>query len=49
MGKHTLVGVDGNALAIMEYVIRAIRREHKSEVDIQTYLRNAKASDYTHL
>ena len=27
MGKYTLVGVGGNALAIMEYVIRAMRRE----------------------
>lgn len=26
MGKYTLVGVDGNALAIMEYVIRALLR-----------------------
>ena len=49
MGKNTLVGVDGNAYAIMGYVTRAMRHEHKSKTEIDTYLRDATSSDYTHL
>lgn len=47
--EYTLIGVDGNAFAIMGYVVRAMKLEHKSKDEIDAYIRNAKSSDYTHL
>lgn len=47
--EYTLVGVNGNAFAIMGYVVRAMKLEHKSKDEIDAYIRNAKSSDYTHL
>lgn len=47
--EYTLVRVDGNAFAIMGYVVRAMKLEHKSKDEIDAYIRNAKSSDYTHL
>lgn len=47
--EYTLVGVNGNAFAIMGYVVRAMKLEHKSKEEIDTYIRDAKSSDYTHL
>lgn len=47
--EYTLVGVNGNAFAIMGYVVRAMKLEHKSKYEIDAYIRNAKSSDYTHL
>lgn len=49
MKEYTLVGVDGNAFAIMGYVVRAMKLEHKSKNEIGAYIRDAKSSDYTHL
>lgn len=49
MKEYTIVGVDGNAFAIMGYVIRAMKLEHKSQDEIDAYIRDAKSSDYTHL
>lgn len=47
--EYTLVGVNGNAFAIMGYVVRAMKLEHKSKDEIDAYIRNAKSSDNTHL
>lgn len=47
--EYTLVGVNGNAFAIMGYVVRAMKLEHKSKDEIDAYIINAKSSDYTHL
>lgn len=47
--EYTLVGVNGNAFAIMGYVVHAMKLEHKSKDEIDAYIRNAKSSDYTHL
>lgn len=47
--EYTLIEVDGNAFAIMGYVVRAMKLEHKSKDEIDAYIRNAKSSDYTHL
>lgn len=47
--EYTLIGVDGNAFAIMGYVVRAMKLEHKIKDEIDAYIRDAKSSDYTHL
>ena len=47
--KYTLVGVDGNAYAIMGYVVSALKREGKTKENIDAYLKDAKSSDYYHL
>ena len=47
--KYNLVGVNGNAFAVMGYVTRAMKAEGFSKQEIDEYLRNAKSSDYSHL
>lgn len=47
--KYTLVGVDGNAYAIIGYVINAMKREHFTKDEIDAYIKDATSSDYTHL
>ena len=47
--KYTLVGVDGNAFAIMGYVLHAMRKEGFSKEERDEYLKDAKSSDYDHL
>lgn len=47
--EYTLVGVNGNAFAIIGYVVRAMKLERKSKDEIDAYIRDAKSSDYTHL
>ena len=47
--KYTLVGVDGNAYAIMAYVVNALKREGKTGENVDNYLKDAKSSDYNHL
>ena len=47
--KYTLVDVDGNAFAIIAYVKNAMRREGKSNEEIDNYLKDAKSGDYRHL
>lgn len=49
MSKYCLVGVDGNAFAIMSYVSRAMRKEHYSKSEIDSYLDDCMSSDYDHL
>lgn len=49
MEKYSLVGIDGNAYAVMGYVKRAMIQEGASKEDIQSYLDDAMSSDYSHL
>jgi len=47
--KYTLVGVDGNAFFIMGYVLKCMRKEKKSQEEVDTYLADAQSSNYDHL
>ena len=47
--NYTLENVDGNAFAILTYVCTAMRREGKSNEEIEKYLLNVQSSDYHHL
>lgn len=47
--NYTLENVDGNAYAIMAYVSMIMRREDKSNEEIDNYLEDAKSGDYRHL
>lgn len=47
--KYSLVGVDGNAFAIMGYVFKAMRREGYSREEIEAYYNKATSSDYDNL
>lgn len=46
--KYSLVGVNGNAYAIMGYVSRALRHEGMAEL-VDKYHEEATSSDYEHL
>ena len=47
--NYTLENVDGNAFAIMAYVSMVMRREGKSNGEIDNYLKDTQSSDYRHL
>ena len=49
MKAFTLVGVDGNAYAVMGYVQRAMRAANISSDEQAAYLEDAMSSDYNHL
>ena len=49
MKAYTLVGVDGNAYAIMGYVRTAMKRAKMTKEDIDAYTKDATSSDYYHL
>ena len=49
MKKYDLFGVDGNAYAIISYVISCMENEGKTKVDIDEYIRIATSSDYYNL
>jgi len=49
MEKYTLVGVDGNAFAVMGYVRRAMRECGRSKEEIDEYTKRATSSDYNNL
>ena len=44
--KYTLVGVDGNAYAVMAYVANAMKREGFTRAEIDEYRKKAMSSDY---
>ena len=48
-GRYTLVGVDGNAFAIMGYTAKAMRRAGFTKEEIEQMYKEAEASDYNHL
>ena len=47
--KYTLIGVDGNAFAVMGYVQSAMRHEKFTKEEIDTYIKDATSSNYDHL
>lgn len=47
--KFCLVGVDGNAFAVMGYVRKAMYESGFSVQEIKAYLADAMSSDYDHL
>lgn len=47
--KYNLVGIDGNAYAIMAYVSRAMKEQGFNPSQIERYLQRAKKKDYNHL
>jgi len=49
MEKYSLVGINGNAFAIMDYVIEAMRECNKTEKEILQYKEEAMSSDYNNL
>ena len=49
MKAYTLVGVNGNAFAIMAYVKDAMDDAKMSKEDIGAYIKDATSSDYNHL
>lgn len=48
-GMYSLVNVDGNAYAIMGYVIRAMKDSCKPKAEIDAYIDDAMSSNYAHL
>lgn len=48
--KHfDLVGVDGNAFAVVGYVVRAMKKCKLTKAEIDSYTKDAMSSDYNHL
>lgn len=47
--KYTLVGVDGNAFAVMGYVTKAMRECKLPKADIDEYCSKAQSGDYDNL
>lgn len=47
--KYSLIGIDGNAYAIMGYVVEVMKENGYSQSEIDDYLNNAKSSDYNNL
>lgn len=48
MGKYTLVGVDGNAVAVMGYTAKALKREGLGNLVDEMYDK-AKSGNYNNL
>ena len=48
MGKYSLVGVDGNAFAIMGYTARALKQTGHADL-VENMLSRAKSGDYDNL
>ena len=48
MGKYTLVGVDGNAFAIMGYTARALKQTGHADL-VENMMKRAKSGDYDNL
>lgn len=49
MKPYDLVGVDGNAYAVMGYVSRAMLRSGFTTKECDEYLADAQSDDYDHL
>lgn len=48
-GNYTLVGVDGNAYAVMAYVRRAMKECGRNKSEIDAYINDATSSNYDNL
>lgn len=49
MKPYDLVGVDGNAFAVMGYVSKAMRHSGFTSKECNEYLADAQSDDYNHL
>jgi hypothetical protein len=47
--KYDLVGIDGNAFAVMSYVLKAMIECGCNKVDQAIHVENVKSGDYDHL
>lgn len=47
--KYDLIGVDGNAFAVMAYVLKAMRECKMSKEEQSDYQTKAMSGDYNHL
>ena len=47
--KYDLVGIDGNAFAVMGYVLKAMKECGCNKVDQAIYVEKAKSGDYDNL
>ena len=47
--KYSLVGVDGNAFAVMGYVTKAMRREGKTKEEMDNFRKQAMSGDYNNV
>ena len=47
--KYNLVGVDGNAFAVMGYVVQCMKKEKMTAEEIKAYRDKAMSDDYNHL
>ena len=47
--KYNLVGVDGNAFSVMNYVLKAMKECGCNKVDQAIYVEKAKSGDYDNL
>lgn len=47
--KYDLVGVDGNAFAVMAYVLKAMKECKMSKEEQSDYQTKAMSGDYNHL
>lgn len=49
MTEYTLVGVDGNAFAVMGYVMRAMKECGFGKEELDAYQKDATGGDYNNL
>lgn len=47
--QYSLVGIDGNAFAIMGYVVNSMQKCGFSKVEMDEYTQRAMSSDYNNL
>lgn len=47
--KYNLVGVDGNAFAVMGYVVQCMKKENMTAEEIKAYRDKAMSDDYNNL
>jgi hypothetical protein len=49
MEKYKLQGIDGNAFFVMGYVVKCMKKENKTQQEIDTYEKEAMSGDYSKL
>lgn len=47
--KYSLIGLDSNCFMILGYVKKAMKKEGKTEDEINEYVQDAESDDYQHL
>lgn len=49
MVKYNLIGIDGNAFSVIGYVAKAMKKEGKSDEEINEYKKEAMSGNYSYL